>query len=93
MLEIVTVVVLTMVMCLVFFPGLRLRAVEQVKAASDALIVVLLRASSGFARRLSEGGKEEQKAWRDQRLRSLWGLGARRRRSGPAPSNDPGSDG
>ena len=56
---------------------------ESLKASTEAFFVVLLRKTSWFGRELTEEGKKEQTAWREQRLRSLRGLGliSRRRRA------------
>lgn len=51
--------------------------VEQMKTASDALVVFLLRSTSQFGSDLTEDGKAEQILWREQRLRNLRGLALR----------------
>jgi hypothetical protein len=56
------------------------RLVELLKAATDSFLGVLLRWTSWFGRELTEEGKAEQNAWREQRLRNLRGLGLISRR-------------
>ena len=53
---------------------------EWLKNLSDNLIILLLRASSGFAKELTADGKIEQQQWREQRLKNLQGLKLRIRR-------------
>lgn len=53
--------------------------VEQLKAASDVLIISLLRFTSQFGRELTDDGRAEQRMWREQRLRNLRALASRSR--------------
>jgi hypothetical protein len=52
---------------------------EEAKAASDFVVLIVLRSTSRFARDLTEEGSVEQGMWRQQRLRNLRGLPKRRR--------------
>ena len=52
---------------------------EWIKALSDKFIIWLLRATSGFARELTQDGAKEQALWREQRLKNLRGLSLRSR--------------
>jgi hypothetical protein len=47
---------------------------EFLKHVSDKLLIGFLKATSGFARELTREGRDEQKSWREQRLRNLKGL-------------------
>ena len=47
---------------------------EFLKHLSDKILVGFLKFTSGFARELTRDGREEQKMWREQRLRDLKGL-------------------
>ena len=47
------------------------------KHLSDKFLIGFLKATSGFGKELTAGGREEQKAWRTQRLRNLKGLSLR----------------
>jgi hypothetical protein len=53
---------------------------EPVKSLTDWCLVSLLRSTSWFGRELTDEGKAEQGAWREQRLRSIRGLGLISRR-------------
>ena len=53
---------------------------EPVKSLSDRSLLFLLRSTSWFGRELTEEGKAEQNAWREQRLRGIRGLGLISRR-------------
>lgn len=55
---------------------------EQGKAASDVVVVLILRGSSRFGRELNDEGREEQRMWREQRLRNIRGLAAKSLRRG-----------
>ncbi|MGH7830946.1 MAG: hypothetical protein ACREP8_12285 [Candidatus Binatia bacterium] len=71
---------------LLLVPKSRARLLEQAKAASDAVLIWCLRATSQFGNELTEEGKAEQKLWREQRLRNLQGLTLRsRQRWGEKP--------
>ena len=59
------------------FRRTRERLSEQIKAASDLLVVFFLRSTSQFGGELTEEGKKEQRLWREQRLRNLRGLALR----------------
>ena len=50
---------------------------EELKALSDLLLLLFLRATSQFGSELTQDGKAEQRLWRDQRLRDLRGLALR----------------
>ena len=52
---------------------------EELKALSDLLLLLFLRATSQFGSELTQDGKAEQRLWRDQRLRDLQGLALRSR--------------
>jgi hypothetical protein len=47
---------------------------ELLKHYSDKLLIGFLKLTSGFANELTGVGQEEQRAWREQRLRNLRGL-------------------
>jgi hypothetical protein len=47
---------------------------ELLKHYTDKLLIAFLKLTSGFAKELTSIGYEEQKAWREQRLRNLKGL-------------------
>jgi hypothetical protein len=53
---------------------------EWIKDLTDRFIIWLLRATSGFAKELTEDGVKEQALWREQRLKNLQGLALRSRR-------------
>jgi len=50
---------------------------EWIKDLSDKLLIWFLRATSGFAGELTRDGQNEQRHWREQRLRNLKGLALR----------------
>jgi hypothetical protein len=52
---------------------------EWIKDLSDKLVIWFLRATSGFAKELTDDGRREQVLWREQRLRNLQGLALRSR--------------
>lgn len=52
---------------------------EWIKDLTDRFIIWLLRATSGFAKELTEDGVKEQALWREQRLKNLQGLAQRSR--------------
>jgi hypothetical protein len=52
---------------------------EWIKDFTDRFIIWLLRATSGFAKELTEDGVKEQALWREQRLKNLRGLALRSR--------------
>ncbi len=65
--------------------GLFTWVAEQVKAGTDFLVLLLVRGTSRFESELTEEGRQEQRMWRDRRMRSLKGLAlraGRRRRGG-----------
>ena len=62
---------------LLAFRRTRERLSEQIKAASDLLVVFFLRSTSQFGSELTEDGEKEQRLWRKQRLRNLRGLALR----------------
>jgi hypothetical protein len=53
---------------------------EHFKSLTDAMLVLLLRSTSWFGYELTKDGKMEQAMWREQRLRSIRGLGLISRR-------------
>lgn len=53
---------------------------ERIKACSDFLVLRLIRATSRFDSELTEEGRQEQRMWRDRRMRDLKGLALRARR-------------
>jgi len=62
---------------LLFLPVFRRWFLEQLKSFSDALLLRLLRSTSGFGRELTRDGEAEQRMHREQRLRNLRGLALR----------------
>jgi hypothetical protein len=50
---------------------------EFLKSLSDKFLIGFLKVTSGFGGELTREGKEEQRAWRTQRLRNLKGLSIR----------------
>ena len=62
---------------LLFVRRVRESLLEQVKAASDSVVLFFLRSTSRFGRELTEDGKAEQGLWRQQRLRNIQGLALR----------------
>ena len=59
---------------------------EQVKACSDFLVLLLIRGTSRFESELTEEGRQEQRMWRDRRMRNIKGLAIRARRRQQAGS-------
>ncbi len=53
---------------------------EQIKTCSDFLVLSLIRGTSRFESELTEEGRQEQRMWRDRRMRNLKGLALRARR-------------
>ena len=53
---------------------------EPIKACSDFLVLLLIRVTSRFESELTDEGRQEQRMWRDRRMRSLKGLALRARR-------------
>ncbi len=53
---------------------------EQIKTWSDFLVLRLIRGTSRFESELTEEGRQEQRMWRDRRMRNLKGLAIRARR-------------
>jgi hypothetical protein len=53
---------------------------ELFKACSDFLVLLLIRGTSRFESELTEEGRQEQRMWRDRRMRNLKGLALRARR-------------
>lgn len=77
MLRIVVIVGVVAIVALLLIRRSRELFVEQLKGASDVLVVFFLRFTSQFGSELTEDGKAEQKLWREQRLRNLRGLALR----------------
>jgi hypothetical protein len=50
---------------------------ELLKHVTDKIIIWFLKSTSSFGAELTSAGHEEQKAWREQRLRNLKGLSMR----------------
>ena len=77
MLKIILLLAAVVIAALLFVRSSREWLWEQVKAASDAALLFLLRLTSDFQSELTKDGKSEQKLWREQRLRNLKGLALR----------------
>ena len=73
----VTILSLIGVVGLLFIPAFRRGFLERLKALSDALLLRLLRSTSGFESELTKDGAAEQRMYREQRLRNLRGLALR----------------
>ncbi|OGQ83344.1 MAG: hypothetical protein A3F90_07915 [Deltaproteobacteria bacterium RIFCSPLOWO2_12_FULL_60_19] len=67
---------------LLFLPVFRRGILEELKSFSDALLLRLLRSTSGFGRELTKDGAAEQQMHREQRLRNLRGLALRAKEAG-----------
>jgi hypothetical protein len=52
---------------------------EWFKHLSDRILICFLKSTSGFGKELTQDGHEEQRSWREQRLRNLKGLSIRSR--------------
>ena len=65
---------------------------EPVKSLTDRCLISLLRSTSWFGRELTGEGEAEQRAWREQRLRSIRGLGLVSRRRNLRKEADPSSE-
>ena len=76
MLRLILLLVVLLVVAL-FIPPVKRWALEELKAVSDCLVLLLLRITSQFESELTEDGRKEQKLWREQRLRNLHGLALR----------------
>jgi hypothetical protein len=50
---------------------------EWFKDVTDKFLIWFLKSTSSFGRELTSVGREEQKSWREQRLRNLKGLSIR----------------
>ncbi|NIO06649.1 MAG: hypothetical protein GTO40_01185 [Deltaproteobacteria bacterium] len=69
--------------------------VEHFKSFTDTMLLLLLRATSWFGYELTEEGKREHQEWREQRLRSIRGLGLislRRQQRQHAQESAPGEE-
>jgi hypothetical protein len=77
MFMIVSLLVLLGFAGLLILPAFRRRLAEELKALSDSLLLWFFRATSRFGRELTKDGVEEQRMWREQRLRNLRGLALR----------------
>ena len=73
---------------LLFVPAFRREFLERLKALSDALLLRLLRSTSGFESELTKDGAAEQKLHREQRLRNLRGLALREKEKFSAHASD-----
>lgn len=79
MLKLLFILALVGFSLLILSRRLRIWFMEEVKALSDRLLLLLLRATSRFGSELTEEGKTEQRLWRERRLRDLRGLALRSR--------------
>jgi cytochrome c biogenesis protein ResB len=77
MFKMIVFLVLMGMVVLLFLRRTRHWLLEQLKAASDTVVIFFLRSTSQFGSELTEDGKTEQKLWREQRLRNLQGLALR----------------
>lgn len=77
MLKLIVLLAVVGMAALLFVRSIRAWLLEQVKAASDAVVVFLLCSTSRFGSELTEEGRAEQRLWREQRLRNLRGLAQR----------------
>ena len=62
---------------LAFIPGLRKRAVEDLKNLTDVWIIEFLRGTSRFGVDLTDEGRAEQRRWSEQRMKNLRSLALR----------------
>lgn len=62
---------------LILIQPLRAWLYEEIHVLSDSFVIGFLRSTSRFGSELTEDGKEEQRLWREQRLRNLRGLAIR----------------
>ena len=78
-------------LCALILSGqLRRWFVEGLKALSDFLLLIFLRATSRFGSELTQDGLTEQKIWRERRLRDLRGLALRSRQRQPRATDESG---
>lgn len=77
MLKIIIFVAVASIAALFCFRRSREWLLEEVKALSDLLLLLLLDLTSQFGSELTRDGLAEQKMWREQRLRDLRGLALR----------------
>ena len=84
----VTILLLFGVAGLFFLPTFRRGFLERLKALSDALLLQLLRSTSGFESELTKDGAAEQRMHRAQRLRNLRGLALREKEKISARAQD-----
>ena len=80
MLKIIIFAAVVGMAALLSFRSSRQWLVEEVKALSDALLLRLLGFTSQFGSELTRDGLDEQKMWRERRLRDLRGLALRSKR-------------
>jgi hypothetical protein len=59
---------------------------ELFKHLSDKFLIWFLKSTAGFGKELTDGGREEQKAWRAQRLRNLKGLSLQKNATRKSPT-------
>lgn len=62
---------------LLLFRKLREYLMEELKALSDYLLLLVLKLTSQFGNELTKDGLAEQKMWRELRLRDIRGLALR----------------
>ena len=84
----VTILLLFGAAGLLFLPAFRRRFLEELKTLSDALLLRLLRSTSGFESELTKDGAAEQRMYREQRLRNLRGLALREKEKISARAQD-----
>ena len=84
----VTILLLIGAAGLLFIPAFRRRFLERLKTFSDALLLKLLRSTSGFERELTGDGAIEQRMHREQRIRNLRGLALREKEKFSAHASD-----
>ena len=75
---------------LLFLPAFRRQFLEKSKAASDRLLLRLLRSTSRFESELTQDGATEQRLSREQRLRNLRGLTLRSKEKNQQSGEDGG---
>jgi len=77
MLKIIIFAAVVGIAALLSFRSSREWLLEEVKALSDALLLRFLGSTSQFGSELTRDGLDEQKMWRERRLRDLRGLALR----------------
>lgn len=88
MLKIMVIPLVLVLAGILLLTSFRRRFAEELKALSDALVLLLLRSTSRFGSELTNDGKAEQNLWGEQRLRNLQGLALRsREKRGEKPAS------